>query len=236
LSAIACKVCCNRARVFTHWCRSRSKVRSPALRSRASKSPESDLRFAIPISTVHLADRASASAFLSLGFSPDVPHGIGFPTLPAILETTASADGFDSHDHWTFQGCVKPSYCIPCVAKCLLGELAGFGVHHGYSNMLPTLTRTIRNAYHFSQLSMLAASERIILGGFSVAAIAFQARRGRSALNEALCTGWRKQRSTVPRFTMASQVIAELSPCFGAAHLANSTPGRPSGAGEQVVM
>src|ERR1700722_15815191 len=24
------------------------------------------------------------------------------------------------------------SYCIPFVAKCLLGELAGFGVHHGY--------------------------------------------------------------------------------------------------------
>jgi hypothetical protein len=40
--------------------------------------------------------------------------------------------------------------------------LGYFGVHHGYSNMLPTLTRTIRTAYHFSQLSMLAASKRII--------------------------------------------------------------------------
>ena len=27
MRAIACKVCCNRVRIFTHWCRSRSKLR-----------------------------------------------------------------------------------------------------------------------------------------------------------------------------------------------------------------
>src|SRR6202158_4782850 len=62
---------------------------------------------------------------------------MSYPTLDTHLfqqfqEPLHRAGGFDSHQHWTFQGCVKRSYCIPFVAKCLLGELAGFAVHHGY--------------------------------------------------------------------------------------------------------
>jgi hypothetical protein len=42
------------------------------------------------------------------------------------------AGGFDAHYHPTFYACVKLAYYTPFVAKCLLCELAGFVVHHGY--------------------------------------------------------------------------------------------------------
>ena len=49
-----------------------------------------------------------------------------------LQEPLHSASGFDAYYHWTFQGCIKCSNCIPFVGKCFFGELSGFRVHHGY--------------------------------------------------------------------------------------------------------
>src|SRR5271157_6475568 len=64
-----------------------------------------------------------------------------YPTLDAQLvqqfqKLLHRPGGFDAHHHRTFQGRVKLSYGTSFMAKCLLGELAGFGVHHGYG-LLP---------------------------------------------------------------------------------------------------
>jgi hypothetical protein len=60
-----------------------------------------------------------------------------YPTFDSQLfqhfqEPLHRSGGFDAHHHRTFQGRVKLSHRISFVAKCLLGELAGLGVHHGY--------------------------------------------------------------------------------------------------------
>ena len=39
---------------------------------------------------------------------------------------------FDAHEHWTFQSRTKLAYCLAFVGNRLVGELAAFGVHHGY--------------------------------------------------------------------------------------------------------
>ena len=62
------------------------------------------LRKVAGLPVMYPSDRASASGLLSLGSSPDVLSGIGFPALPGAPRTTAWIRGFDAHHHRTFQG------------------------------------------------------------------------------------------------------------------------------------
>ncbi len=75
--------------------------------------------------------------FLFPGLGRTDLGGMTYPAFHAQLfqkfqEPLHSPGGFDAHHHRRFQSRVELSHGISFVAQCLLGDLAGLGVHHGY--------------------------------------------------------------------------------------------------------
>src|SRR5215831_4534198 len=88
---MACSVCCNRARIFTHWCRSRNKLRRSRCSLDGIQCRENDPSSAVvPRSLLHLDDRASAGGSRPHGSWQDAPPDTQCLTLPAIPKTIAS--------------------------------------------------------------------------------------------------------------------------------------------------
>src|SRR5215813_7712858 len=88
---MACRVCCNRARIFTHWCRSRNKLRRSRCSVDGIQISENDSSSAvIPRSRLHLDDHTFAGGSRPHGSWQDDLPDTQCLTLLAIPKTTAS--------------------------------------------------------------------------------------------------------------------------------------------------